>query len=258
MLQENPTISVVILTKNEEKNIEDCLKSCIGLGEVIVIDSFSTDRTVEIAKSHDVAVYRHEFINFREQREYGVHYAQGDWIFFLDADERVSPSLKEELIRFSQQREYSLLEIPRRNHLLGHWIRHCGWYPDYQARFLRKKELRFNPNIVHEKMETTGRATRLPALSDAYIIHYTCQSLESYFQKINHYTTLEAEQLYKTNLLKITRWAIFTRSVGMFTQTLFHHKGLKDGLPGFTVATFNLIYSFLLMLKIWEKRQQKK
>ncbi len=252
------SIGILVLTRNEEDKIESCLRCCHFADEIIVIDSNSEDKTCELAKKYTDKVYFREFTNFLEQRVFGIDKITCDWILMLDADETISDECREDIIKFSRQDEFDALEIPRRNYLLGEWVAHSGWYPDYQVRFIRKNKLTYEKKTVHEKFGTTGKIYRLPENTSASIHHRTCDSLSKYMQKINHYTSLEAEYYVDTKEFKISRWAIFTRSTGMFTQTLFHHKGIKDGMHGFIVAGINFIYSFLLMIKIWELRHLNK
>jgi glycosyltransferase involved in cell wall biosynthesis len=256
--KENNTISVIILTKNEEAQIEDCLKTCDIFDEILIIDSNSSDNTLDIAKNYTSNIYKRDFTNFKEQREFGVNLAKSEWIFFLDADERLNESLKKTIKEFIAQSEYSFLVTPRKNYLLGHWVANSGWFPDYTGRLVRKNTINFTPKIVHEDIVTTGETLFLEKTTDSFLIHYTCNDLSKYFEKINHYTSLEAEQYFKEDKFKIGRWAIFTRSIGMLTQTFFHFKGYKDGMAGFMVAIFNCIYSFMLMSKIWELQQKNK
>ncbi|MGE4170280.1 MAG: glycosyltransferase family 2 protein [Candidatus Margulisiibacteriota bacterium] len=257
-----PTLGILILTKNEAAHIGDCLASCKSLGEtltqVMVLDSQSTDTTLAIAEANGAQTAIHPFTNFRDQRQHGASLMTTDWILFLDADERLTPELGEALKTFIAQSQHSLLEIPRLNHVLGKPIYHCGWYPDYQARLVRRDTLRFADTIVHEKVESTGSKTQLPLTPNAHIVHYTFETMTSYFAKVNHYTTLEAEYFAGKNAFTLTRWGLFSRAFGMFTQTLFHFKGRKDGMHGFIIAMMNFVYSYLLMAKVWEKENRPK
>ncbi len=252
-----PKHGVFILTRNEERHIEDCLKTCLFFDEIVIVDSGSQDRTVEIAQNYTKRIAKRPFTHFLEQREYAVSLMESEWIFYLDADERIPDALKNTILEFVNQEEYTLLEMPRRNYLLGKWIAHSGWYPDFQARLIQKKTLAFHAQIVHERLSTTGKSFRLDPKGNVYLMHYTCTDLAAYFQKINHYTSLEAVEHVQLSPLKMTPFGILTRSIGMFTQSYIHHKGYKDGFEGFIVAVFQLLSSFLLMMKIWEKRKQK-
>ena len=149
-----------------------------------------------------------------------------------------------------------MLEIPRKNLVHNIWIQYSGWYPDFQTRLVKKETAVFEKKIVHEKMKTTGKTKTLAPHKDQDLIHYTYRNFTQYIDKVNHYTTLEAEYYKDSDEFKLTKLGIFSRSLGMFTQTLFHHKGYKDGMLGFIVAGINFIYSFVLMIKLWEKKQE--
>jgi glycosyltransferase involved in cell wall biosynthesis len=250
-------IGVLILTKNEEKNIGRCLESCKNFSEIIVIDSGSTDKTSEIVQKYTSQIYVNPFINFLEQRKFGLQKIASDWVLMLDADETINEALELELIKMSKQNQFFGLKIPRKNYFLGKWIEHCNWYPDYQLRFFQKSASKFAPNKVHEKVIIYGKIKELPKKGGAFLDHHTTDNLSNYFNKMNLYTTLEAEEYEQTNIIKISRLAIFTRSLGMFTQTFFHYQGYKDGMRGFIISMINFINSFLMMAKIWELREKK-
>ena len=252
------SIGVFILTKNEEIFIDECLKSCRIFSKIVVVDSCSTDRTKAICQSYSVDFYERPFTNFLEQRQFGVSKLDTDWIFYLDADEKITPELEQEILKFSEGNTGDLLEIPRKNFVLGHWIEHCGWYPDYQSRLIKADTLQFEENIVHERMQTTGKLAHLDWNPKAVILHQTCTGIGSYLEKMNHYTQLEADSYGANPPFKLTRWGVFSRSFGMFTQTLFHFKGIRDGFPGFIVACFNFITSMMVMIKCWEIQNSKK
>ena len=250
-------LSVIILTKNEEKNIEACLKSCEGLGETLVIDAESTDQTVNIAKHYTSHIIINPFQNFKSQREFGASKASGEWVLFVDADEQVSPDLKKEILSFIDQDRYTLLEIPRQNIFLGKHIKYSGWDPNFVKRLVKKSTMIFNKQIVHESIDTTGE-TMILSHQNAYLTHYTCQDLTQYINKINHYTSLEV--VYYANQekhpFKLTVMGVIFRALGMFTQTIFSYKGYKDGYRGFIIAGLNAMSSFLLMIKLWEKTKK--
>ncbi len=250
-----PTIGLFILTKNEEDWLEGCLKTCAWADEVIIVDSGSTDNTLSIAKAHGVRVIQHPFTNFLEQRQVAISHLSTEWVGYIDADERFSETLISEIKTFIRQSESTLLEIPRRNYVHDKWIAHCNWYPDYQRRVVKKEALTFEDKIVHEQLSTTGRISRLPEKTEAYITHYTCPNLTDYIAKLNHYSSLEADYYAgkPEHPFTLTPWGIFSRSLGMFTQTFFHFKGYKDGIPGFIVAGFQFLASFMLMIKLWER-----
>lgn len=249
------TIGILIITKNEELNLEACLNSCRNFDEIMVIDSFSTDATETIARRYTPHFIQRAFTTHPDQRWFGIQQMASDWVFILDADERITPELEAMIRSVAQENNYTAMECPRKNYLFGEWIEHCGWFPDYQTRLLKRNTMINAEEPVHGRFGTTGAILQLPKDSPAVLIHYTYRSLSQYFRKVDDFTTLDAAYYLKKDVLKISRWAIFTRSFGMFTQTLFHFKGYKDGMRGFIIAGIQFMYSFLLMSKIWELQQ---
>ena len=145
-------VSVVIVTKNEEVNIEDALKSVSDAQEIIVVDSFSTDRTVELCRQYTDRVYQQEWQGFARQKQTAVDYAEGPWVMILDADERVSPELKSEITAGISGTEHSGFYVSRENYFIGKWIKHSGWWPDNTLRLFKKDKGRLEPREVHEKV----------------------------------------------------------------------------------------------------------
>lgn len=255
MTSNTPTIGILIITKNEELNLDACLQTCQQFKEILIIDSFSTDATETIARKYTPHFIQRAFTTHPDQRWFGLQQMTSDWVFILDADERMTPELIAAITQVATENHYTALEFPRKNYLAGEWIQHCGWFPDFQTRFFKRSTMINAEEPVHGRFGTTGPRLQLPADSPAVLIHYTYRTLSQYFRKIDDFTTLDAAYYRDKNVLKITRWAIFSRSLGMFTQTLFHHKGYKDGMRGFIVSGIQFIYSFMLMTKIWELQQ---
>lgn len=249
-------ITVVILTKNESAMIADCLTSCAAFSHKIVIDSGSTDTTVAIATQAGTRVISHPFTNFRDVRAFAITQVTTSWILFVDADERPSDGLIQWIKTTDTLTQWAGVRIPRRNILLGKWVQFSGWSPDYQLRLCQVSVARMGTQAVHESLQVDGPTLSLPAGGDAYLTHYTCTDLKTYIAKINHYTSIEAIDRHTDPSFKTSGMAIVSRSFGMFTQTLFHHKGIKDGSRGVIVGVLNMVYSLILMIKIWEIRNR--
>jgi glycosyltransferase involved in cell wall biosynthesis len=147
------TLSVAIIAGNEEKKIGDCLESVKWADEIIVVDSGSTDRTVEIAKRYTDKVFIRKWEGYAPQKQFAIDQATCDWILSLDADERVSPELKDEILKILEsETEFDGFYIPRRNFFLGKWIKSCGWYPNYQLRLFKKGKAKVTQRKVHENL----------------------------------------------------------------------------------------------------------
>jgi len=245
-------LSVVLITRNEEENIKRCLESVRWADEIIVVDSFSTDRTVEVAKEFTPLVYQHEYPGSTRQMELGIQYVTGDWILFIDADEEVSFELADEiqqmLERGTVMTGYELLRKPR---AFGKWISHGGWYPDYQLRLLRKDSYIVNHEEVHGGFSTKGSYTRMRGV----VYHYTYETIEDYVGKMNEYTSLQVSNRIKANSAVRADWYNFFLSpASHFLRMFLSKKGYRDGFHGFLLAVLDALYSMVLYMKIWEYR----
>ena len=181
-------ISAVIICTNEEKNIEDCLKSVSWADEIVVIDGGSTDNTRELALKYTDKVYENKWEGYAKQRTFSLGKVSNEWMFSLDADERCTEELTKEMLeRLNADGEkYSGYEMPRKSFFLGKWVKHCGWYPDYKLRLFRKDKVKLSDNLVHERYLIDGETGRLK--ND--ILHYTVTSISEFMDKVNVYSTL--------------------------------------------------------------------
>ncbi len=230
-----PNLSAVVITRNEEANIRRCLLSLQIADEIIVVDSGSTDRTIEIAESLGAKVYLIEWKGYGPSKKEGVSKASGNWIISLDADEELSPELAKEIsTEVLSETDISGYNIKRKTNFLGRWIYHCGWYPDYILRLFRKADGDFNESVVHEKVILNGRVGYL----NGEILHYSYITIEQYFEKFATYTTLGAQQAYKSG--KESRWyhIVFKPPVS-FIKHYFIKLGFLDGLEGFIISAFS-------------------
>ena len=248
-------ITIIILTKNEEEQIKECLESCKAFENILVIDSHSTDKTCDIATSYNATVLKNTFTDFRAQRQFGIDQTRTNWLFFLDADERLTPALSSHILEQIQRTDIGAVDYPRKNLFLDKWIKHCNWYPDYQTRLFQKTTIQTAEKPVHERFQTTGTLIQAPLNQNLEIQHNTYQNLSHYFNKINHYTTIEATHYQGSDAFTLSKWGILSRAWGMFSQTFFHFKGYKDGMHGFIIAGINAVYSFMLMVKMWENEK---
>ncbi|MBM2841009.1 MAG: glycosyl transferase family 2, partial [Bacteroidetes bacterium] len=180
------TLSVVTITLNEERNIAECLASVHWADELIVVDSGSTDRTMELARQYTSKVLSVEWKGYGATKNYALDQAAGDWVLWLDADERVTPPLADEIKQvIAGNGEASGYSVARRAYFLGRWIKHCGWYPSRVTRLFRRAQGRFSENRVHEQLIVQGSVGALQ--ND--LMHYTDPDLQHYFAKFNRYTS---------------------------------------------------------------------
>lgn len=242
-------VSVVIVTKNEEANIEDALRSVSDAQEIIVVDAFSTDRTVEICRQYTDKVFQQEWQGYAQQKQSAVDRAEGPWVLILDADERVTPELKKEIIDTLPGTRLSGFSIPRRNYFLGKCIRYGGWWPDYTLRLFRKDGGRLEPRAVHEKVIVEGDTGHLRNP----LTHYTYWSVSDFSSRMERYATLAAKEKIKDSVT-VGIAALAIRPAVTFCKMYVLRLGFLDGIRGLILAAFYSYYTFLKYAKTWEKQ----
>jgi glycosyltransferase involved in cell wall biosynthesis len=246
-------VSLMIITLNEEHNIERCIGSVPWASEVLVIDSGSTDKTLEIAEKMGAKVLSHAWQGFGPQKKWGTARCQFDWILSLDADEALSPMLAEEISRrFTSLDPETGYEMKRLSFHLGKWIHHGGWFPDPQLRLYNRKHIDWPETLVHERIEA-HRKVRL----EENILHYVFKSLSHQVQTNNRYSTLLAEKDFASEK-RFSLLRLLHKPIGKFLESYFFKAGWKDGLPGFIIAVGASYSIFLRQAKIWEieKKEQ--
>ena len=243
-------ISVVVITKNEEANILDCLKSVQWADELIVVDDRSQDRTVEIARQFTGKVFIRRMENEGRHRNWAYQQALGEWVLSLDADERVSPELAEEIrMVLEKEEEYTGYAIPIRTYIGKRWIRYGGWYPAGKLRLFKKGEFRYEESEVHPRIFLEGKSRLL----NSDIIHYGYRNLEHFFSSLNAQTTREAEKWFRERR-KITFFTLCRKMIDRFLRRFLFKKGYKDGFMGIVIASADSLYQFFSYAKYWEKR----
>src|SRR4030095_252451 len=239
-------ISAIVITYNEESNIEDSLSSLSFADEIIVIDSKSTDNTVLLAKKFTGKIIITENLPYGVKRNIGIDAAASNWIFWLDADERVSKELENEIIKTVKNCDsYDDYYINRKSFFINKFINHCGWYPDKSIRLFKKSsQIRFSTLQVHEKINFPGKTGRLKQ----EILHYTDKDFEHYVYKLNHYTSLSAIELEKKNKKGSLLDMIF-RPVFAFFKMYFLRFGFLDGYPGLILCILSSYHVFFKYAK---------
>jgi len=247
-------ISAIVITFNEEQNIRAALESLRWADEIIVVDSESVDRTVEIARSFTDRIFVRAWPGYSAQKNFAAEQASFDWVFSLDADERVSDELMRELEQIKQISEPQAtgFEMPRLTFYLGRWIKHSGWYPDYKLRLYNRQRSRWTGDFVHESIEVDGRVDRLKG----NLLHYTVHNASEHHLRIDRYTTLAANEMYERGKRASIASIVFTPFM-TFIRSYIVKLGFLDGLQGFAIARFAAHYAFLKNLKLWEKRDGK-
>lgn len=253
-MEEKVPISVVIITKNEVENIEACLKSISWADEIIIVDDFSTDETVGLAEKYTNKIFKRKMDVEGVHRNYAYSLASNEWILSLDADERVSPKLKEEIGRVVKEgTDCVVFSIPLRNYIGNYWIRWGGWYPAYKDRFFRKGHFRYEEVGVHPRVFYDGKCGRLKE----DIIHYSYKDFAEFICSLNNQTSLEAEKWILTER-KMPLWKALWRSIDRFIRGFILKKGYRDGVVGLFVAYSGGLYQFLSYAKYWERLYKKR
>ncbi len=251
-------LTVAVLTLNEAKHIKACLESARPYAEeLIVFDSHSTDATCELAESVGAKVYQRPWDNWPNTRNAALDAAQGDWVFFLDADERVTQAVGNE-IRTAMERADAnpdgpvLFWIPRKNYIFGKWIRHTGWSPDYQPRVMKKTRARFDPTRhVHELVLAEGREEYLHEL----LVHFNYASLAQFRRKQRRYTQFEAQILFEQGTRP--RWrGLVGQPAREFFRRFIALQGYKDGGHGLLLSGLMAYYAFVrqrMLGELWKQ-----
>lgn len=249
-MSETVPLSVVVITRNEAARLADCLESVRWAGEIVVVDDESTDPTVEIARRYTERVIRRKMEIEGRHRNFAYDQARYDWILSLDADERVTPELRDEILQLLRGTpQFKGYTIPRRNYLGSTWVRHGGWYPSPQLRLFRKDSFRYEEVEVHPRAFMNAPSGELRH----DLIHYSYRDLADFLAKLNRQTTLEAQKWLKDGRRMPLRRGLW-RTVDRSFRTWWAKKGYCDGLLGFIVAAYAGLYQFLSYAKYWHLR----
>lgn len=249
------TLSVIIITKNESRHIGACLESVSFADEIVVVDSGSTDDTCEIAARFGARIeVTPDWPGFGPQKNRALDLATCEWVLSIDADERVTPELADEICRqLHATPGYDTYEVARLSHFCGKAIRHSGWWPDYVLRFFRRGSARFTDAAVHEKLVAReGRTGRL----QAHFLHYPYDNLEALINKINRYSSDAAAMMYakgkRTHVLGAVGHGFWT-----FVRSYLLRRGFLDGAHGFILAVAAGAGSFFRYAKLWLLERRK-
>lgn len=245
-------LTAAVITMNEEKNIRDCLQSISFADEIIVVDSGSTDSTRQVAELMGAKVYTEPFVHFSHQKNTALTKASGDWVFFIDADERVPAELSAEITAITKSsRMDKVFSVRRITHFFGRELRYCGTQSDYPIR-LFPRDKAFFEQPVHERIVTELDTRRL-----AYpLIHYSTRDMEHYRQKLNQYVALELDTLALKDR-KVTIFDFLLRPALKFAYIYFWNKGILDGVPGLQFAALSAFYDFKKFYQYWLLKRKK-
>jgi len=249
-------ISIIILNKNEEEVIRDCLESVKWADEILVLDGGSTDGSLEIAKEFKVRVIRQTGDGYASWRNQGKEEAKGDWILYLDADERITPLLKEEIKSSIVNRQSSItaFAIPRRNFLLGRELKHGGWYPDYQIRLFKKDKLKEWIGKLHEEPQIEGELGKL----ENPMIHLQPEIIEPALAKSIKWSAIEASLLLEANHPPVVWWRVLRMGATTLFDRLIKKQGFRDKTEGFIESIYQAFHTMIVYMRLWEMQREGK
>ena len=246
-------LTVMVPARNEEAHLRDCLESVKWADERFVVDSFSTDKTVEIAKEMGARVVQHEYVNSAAQKNWGIPQAANDWVFILDADERVTPELAEEIqavMALPAEQRAAAYSVYRRTFFFGKEIRHCGWDTDSVIRLFDRNRARYPQRWVHANMQVNGRVEDFKGK----LLHYTYDSLDQYLEKFERYTTWSAKDLAERGR-RASLLNMLGRPIFRFMKMYFIRLGFLDGAAGAVLCGLAAASVFTKYAKLWEMQR---
>jgi len=243
------TLSVLIPTFNNETLIRRCLESVKWADEILVCDSYSTDRTLEIARAYTDRIVQHEYLNSAAQKNWAIPQCRHDWVLLVDTDEVLEEGLKEEIERTLETQDvaYEGFRIPRKNFLYGKWMKHGGLYPDYQIRLFRKDKGRYLEREVHAHVTVSGRVGTM----EHHVLHHGFKDLSTWLIKNERYTRYERDEVLKQRK-PVQKLKYLLGAPLVFLDTFLLKLGFLDGIRGFLISVLNAFYYFLIGARLWE------
>lgn len=249
-------ISAKIIVRNEEHNVADVCETVHWADEIVIVDSDSTDGTVEIARKYTDKIYNRQWNGYKDKHEFADSKTTGDWIFWIDADERVTPELRasiEHLRTLSDNELAAGYQIARKTEYLGAWIKHSGWYPDFQMRLYRKELSYWDGVAPHQTARVNGTVEKLAG----ELLHYTKRDLSEHHRVTDSYASLAAEHLIDSGKT-IGSFGILGKAIAAFIRTYIVKQGFRDGVRGMIIAGMTAYGVFLKYAKVWELNNDKK
>ncbi|MDQ6665216.1 MAG: glycosyltransferase family 2 protein [Acidobacteriota bacterium] len=238
-------ITATIITLNEERNIDRAIESLRCCDEIVVLDSGSSDRTLEVAEKLGARVVERAWVNYAQQKNTAAELAANDWILSIDADEALSETLDGEILNIKKHgATCDAYTMPRLAQYLGRWILHSGWYPDRKVRLYNRQKAQWAGDFVHESVRVNGRVGHL----EANLLHFTCESLSEHLKTMDRYTTLAAEEIVARRM-KVAPQRIFLDPAWTFIRTYLIQRGFLDGMEGLAIAHMAALYTFLKYAK---------
>jgi glycosyltransferase involved in cell wall biosynthesis len=250
-----PTISAIVVCFNEEDRIQECLESLSWCDELVVVDSYSTDRTPEICRRYTERFVQRPWAGYRDQKAYAHSQTTNEWVLLVDADERVPAPLQQEILQTlaADAGRCAAYAVPRLVFYLGRWWRRGGWYPDYDVRLFKRERAKWGGDEPHERILVDGPVGRLRHA----LHHYSYRSMEDHLQRINRFTSISSKELKTGGERWRLRDALFRPGARFFYSYLVK-RGFLEGFGGFYVAVTAAVYVFLKYAKLWELELEEK
>lgn len=242
-------LTVLLPTYNNASIIRNCLESIKWADEILVCDSYSTDATLDIAREYNVRIIQHEYLNSALQKNWAAPQCLHEWILQIDTDEVLEEGMREEIQTAvtSAPADLHAYRIPRKNFLLGRWMKHAGVYPDYQTRLFRKDMGRWVEREVHAHVIVPGRVGQM----QGHIIHYGTPTLSKLIRNLDRYTRYEADELRKSGRI-FRLYQLLLRPPLIFAWSYLWQGGWKDGWRGYILCIYLAFYDFMSYAKLWE------
>lgn len=249
------SISAVIITYNEERNIERCLQSLQGIvDEIVVVDSFSKDKTEEICKKFNVRFIQHAFEGHIQQKNFAIDSAQNDWILSLDADEALTEELRKSILDIKVDPTFNGYQMNRLTNYCGHWVKHCGWYPDTKTRLVNRNFARWEGINPHDRLDMLQNEET--GFLNGDILHYSYYSKEDHLKQIEYFGNIAAKELFerggRSSWLKIC-----VKVIAQFFKSYFLKLGLLDGPTGFTISRLSAYATYRKYKMLLNLQRQK-
>lgn len=249
------SLSAVIITKNEERNIERCLSSLTDVAdEIIVIDSFSTDRTEEICKKYGAVFIQHPFEGHIQQKNFAIDSANNDWILSLDADEALTEELKSSILKAKENPSFLGYRMNRLTNYCGHWVKYCGWYPDTKVRLVNRNNARWEGVNPHDRLDM--KSNEPTGFLEGDLLHYSYYTREDHLKQIEYFGNIAAKELFdrggKTNFVMI-----LAKVVAQFIKSYFLKLGVLDGPTGFTISRLSAYATYRKYVKLLNMQKGK-
>jgi glycosyltransferase involved in cell wall biosynthesis len=245
-MPETPTLTVVVVAKNESRNISDCVASASFADEVLVLDSGSTDGTPDLAEAAGAKVIRTDWPGYGPQVARGISLATSDWVLSLDADERISDALRQEVLKTIASGRHDGYRIPRISEFCGKFIRHSGWRPDYTLRLGRREVSGFTDHFLHAHMTVRGSIADL----QSSIVHYSYPDINDVLEKLNRYSSGHARDMNVRGKKRASVGRALLHGLFAFVRTYFIRLGFLDGQHGLMLAVYNAEYTYYKYIKL--------